>query len=270
MAISRSWQNLKDFLRKTYNREVNEWFRDEPDPLPDNSTSRKQAKRACLITSKDSQNMTLLKTLTFRYVVQRVHLVPDVYGTPIGNFDPVRKYKPQVFFEFLEDELDIEGGYSRVAGRFSYRLMDESSETISRTELTAIANRIKTEFGAGNGYIWRKGKDLASYIHKNRGYNFQLLVRSKTDAKAIITKVLSTNNEVPNWKYLSYKEADNPSETYPTVPVTKTILNKTYREPRIRPIADVRFQYAYCTIWGKSKPVILFDRSLRYLNAIVQ
>ncbi len=113
MAISRSWQNLKDFLRKTYNREVNEWFRDEPDPIPDNSTSRKQAKRACLITSRDSQNMALLKSLTFRYVVQRVHLVPDVFGTPVGNFDATRKHKPQVFLEFLEDELDIEGGYAR-------------------------------------------------------------------------------------------------------------------------------------------------------------
>ncbi len=269
MAISRSWQNLKDFLRKTYNREVNEWFRDEPDPIPDNSTSRKQAKRACLITSRDSQNMALLKSLTFRYVVQRVHLVPDVFGTPVGNFDATRKHKPQVFLEFLEDELDIEGGYARVGGRISYRLMNETSSSISNSELIIIANRIKLEFGTSNGYLWKKGKDLASYTDKENGYSLQLLVRSKTDAKELITKVLATNNQAPNWKYLSYKEADNPIETYPTLPSNQTILGKSYREPRIRPIATVRFQYAYCSIWGKPKPVILFDRSYRYLNTLV-
>lgn len=269
MAISRQWANLKSFLRKTYNREVNEWFRDEPDPLPDNSSSRKQAKRACLITPKDSQNMALLKSLTFRYVVQRVHLTPDVYGTPVGNFDSVRKYRPQIFLEFKEDELDIEGGFARVGGRISFRLMSETSETISKTELTAIANRIKTEFGLGNGFIWKKGKDLASYTDKENGYGLQLLVRNKTDAKELITKILAVNNKVPNWKYLSYKEADNPTEAYPTLPSNTRILNTSYREPRIRPIASIRFQYAYCSIWGKPKPVILFDRSLRYLNSLV-
>lgn len=269
MAVSRNWKNLKSFLRKTYNREVNEWFRDEPDPIPDNSGSRKQAKRACLILPTESQNMALLKALTFRYVVQRVHLTPDVYGVPVGNFDATRKHRPQVFLEFLEDELDIEGGYARVAGRISYRLMDETSQSISKSELTIIANRIKSEFGVGNGYLWKKGKDLASYTDKDNGFALQLLVRNKTDAKELITKVLATNSKIPNWKYLSYKEADHPTETYPTIPDRQTILNTSYREPRIRPIATIRFQYSYCSIWGKPKPVILFDRSFRYLNSLV-
>ncbi len=269
MAVSQSWRNLRDFLRRYYNKEVNEWFRDEPDPLPDNSSSRKQAKRACLIMPKDSQNIALLKTLNFRYVVQRVHLVPDVFGVPVGNLDAQRKYRPQVFFHFLEDELDKEGGYDRVRGKISYRLMDETSETISTNDLITIANRIKSEFGVNNGYIWRKGKDLATYVDTENGYGLKLLVRSKTEGKELITKILDTKNDTPNWKYLAYKEADIPTVTYPTIPPNTTILNKPYREPRIRPIADVRFQYAYCSIWGKPKPVILYDRSFRYVNTLV-
>lgn len=269
MPVSRNWRNLRDFLRKSYNREVNEWFRDIEDPLPDNSTSRKNAKRACLILPTESQNMALLKALTFRFVVQRVHLRPDVFGQPVGNVESSRKYRPQIVLEFLEDEFDVEGGYQRVDGRISYRLMDEVSETISRTELISIANRIKAEFGTGNGFIWRKGKDMASYIDRQNGYQLQLLVRNNTDAKQLITKVLETNNDTPNWKYLYYKEADNPTETYPIIPETRTILNQRYRQPRQRPIADVRFQYAYCKLSGKPNPIILFDRSFRYLNSLV-
>lgn len=270
MAVSNEWKNLRSFLRKTYNREVNEWFNDVTDPVPDNSTPRKQAKKACLIRGKDSQNMALLKSLTFRYTIQRVHLRPDVYGTPIGTINAQRKYRPQIVLEFLEDELDVASGYFRVDGRISYRLMNEDSNSITNSELTQIANRIKSEFGAINGYVWKKGKDLATYTDKEKGYQFQLLVRNKTDAKDLITSVVNTNGDIPDWGKLSYKEADNPTDAYPTIPGNQTILGQTYKKPRVRPIAEVRFQYAYCSLWGKAQPVILFDRSYRYFNALVQ
>lgn len=269
MAISNNWKNLRSFLRKTHNREVNEWFKDVTVQTPDNSTARNQAKRACLILPKESQNMALLKTLNFRYIVQKTHLRPDVFGVPIGTMDAQRKYRPQIVLEFLEDAIDVVAGYDRVDGRISFRLMDETSETITNTELIAIARRISTKFTARNGYIWKKGKDLASYIDKEKGYQFQLLVRNKADAKELVTDVLETNNDTPNWNKLSYKEADNPTGAYPTVPSSQTILGKTVKKPRIRPISEVRFQSAYCNIWGKTRPVILCDRSFRYTNVLV-
>lgn len=134
--------------------------------------------------------------------------------------------------------------------------------------MTAIATRIKTEFGINNGFVWKKGKDLASYIDKPKGYQFQLLVRNKTDAKEIITKVLNTNNDTPNWANLSYKESDEPNNAYPIIPGNVSILNQTRKKPRIRPIASVRFQYAYCSLWSKPQPVILYDRTFRYLEAL--
>lgn len=270
MAVSRNWKNLRSFLRKTYNREVNEWFNDEPDPVPDNATPRKQAKRACLILPKETQNTALIKTLTFRFVVQRVHLRPNVYGTPTGTLDSQRKYRPQIVLEFLEDEFDVEAGYDRVNGRISFRLMNETSETISNSELTTIATRIKTEFGTGNGFVWRKGKDLASYTDKLNGYQLQLLVRNKTDAKELIGKILALQNDTANWANLSYKENDEPLEAFPTIPPTQSILSKTYREPRRRPIASVRYAYSYCNLWGKPNAVILHDRSFSYINTLVQ
>ena len=120
MAVSNNWKNLRDFLRKSYNREVLSYFGDVDDPTPDNSTPRKQAKRACLILPKESQNMALLKMLTFRFTVQRVHLRPDVYGVPKGTLEAERKFKPQIVLEFLEDEIDTEFPYERVDGRISF------------------------------------------------------------------------------------------------------------------------------------------------------
>jgi hypothetical protein len=269
MVVSRNWHNLREFLRKTYNKEVNEWFRDVQDDIPDNSTSRNNAKRACLILPKESQNMALLKTLNFRYNVQRTHLRPFIYGTPIGSFDKVRRHRPQVVLEFREDDLDIEAGFSPLDGRISFRLMDEDSETLTIAKLTTIANRVKVQFGGETEYIWRKGKDLASYVDKNNGYQLQLLVRSKADAKELVEKVLACNNDTPNFKYLSYKEADAPTDAYPIAPGSLNILGEVVKQPRVRPIASVRFRYAYCSIWGKTSPVILYDRSFTYIDALV-
>jgi len=269
MAVSNEWKNQRNFLRKTHNKEVNEWFRDIDDPIPDNSTPRKQAKKACLIRASDSQNMALLKIHSFMYVVQRVQHKPNIFGVPIGTVNAQRKYRPQIVLEFLEDEFDVENTYERVEGRISFRLMNETSESISRTELRTMATKIKTEFGASNGYIWKKGKDLASYTDWDKGYQLQLYVRNKTDAKAIINKVLDIQGHTPNWSKLYYKENDDPIDAYPTVPPSINILGETKREPRIRPIASVRFQYAYCSIWGKPRPVILYDRSYRYLDTLI-
>lgn len=270
MAVSKNWQNLKSFLRKAYNKEVNEWFKDvDSSVIPDNSTARKNAKRACLILPTESQSMALMKMLAFRFTVQRVHLRPDIYGTPIGTLDAQRKYRPQVVLEFLEDEEDIEAGYARVDGRISFRLMSDDSDSITKTKLTTIATRVKEEFGETNGLIWKKGKDLASYTDKAAGYQFQLLVKNKQDAKDLITKVLKLRLHTPDWSKLSYKESDDAATAYPTIPGTQTILAKSYKKPRVRPTANVRFQYAYCSIWGKPNPVILYDRSFRYLDALV-
>lgn len=268
MAISNEWKNLRSFLRKTHNREVNEWFRDVEDAVPENTTGRKQSKRACLIRGKDSQNMALLKIHAFMYIVQRVQLRPNVFGTPTGTVQAQRKFRPQIVLEFIEDEIDAETGYGRVDGRISFRLMNETSESLTITELRALANKVELEFMASNGYVWKKGKDLCSYTDWAKGYQLQLLVRNKTDAKALITKVLDIQGHTPDWSKLNYKENDEPTEAYPTIPPNNTILGQVNREPRIRPIASVRFATAYCSIWGRPNPVILCDRSLMFRNTL--
>lgn len=270
MAVSTNWRNLRDYLRKTHNREVNEWFRDVPDEFPDNSTSRKQAKRACLILPSDSQNIALVKMINFRFIVQRVHLNPHVFAPPNGNSDPIRKHRPIIKLHFLEAENENDKDCRKVEGTISYRLINESSTTITKNKLIVIANRMKEVFGGDNTFIWEKGKVMASYTDKSNGYQFQLLVRSENNAEKLITKVLATNSDRPDWKYLSYKTPDQPEAAYPKTTENINILGKTFKKPRRRPTADVRFQYAYCHISGLSNPILLYDRSLRPLNPLVK
>lgn len=269
MPVSKNWLNLRSFLRKSYNREVNAWFADLDNEVPGNSTARQQAKRACLILPKESQNMASIKMEVFRYVVQRTHLKPDIYGTPIGNMDAQRKYRPQIVLFFKQDLEESNLNKSPVQAQISYRLMNKTSETITTALLTSIAKKIKDEFGGTTEFIWRRGKDLATYTDKANGYQFTLLVRNKTDAKNIISKVLNTNSDIPKWEHLRYQEADVPNEAFPASRGRMTILNQVIEEPVRRPISNVRFQYAYCSLWGKGKPVTLYDKSFRYFDALV-
>ena len=146
--------------------------------------------------------------------------------------------------------------------------MNESSTTITKTELTSLANRIQLEFASGNGYVWKKGRDMATYQDKNNGYDFRILTISKTEAKELITKVLDTNQDVPNWEYLQYKETDDSLGAYPSNPGSHIILGETRKKPRKRPVANVRFQYATADVWGLTTPIVLCDRSFRFIETL--
>lgn len=269
MTVSNDWRNQRSFLIRTFNPEVREWFRDVEDAVPDNSTSRGQALRACLILNNESQSRALIKMQTFYNVIQRSHLRPDVYGTPIGNFDAIRRYRPQIGLYFREDELDLEPGFAPVEGRISFRLMNETSETITRSELTTIANRVRTEFAANRGFVWRKGKDLATYTDPDRGFGLKLLVRTQTEGEQLARRVLDLTNTNFEARKFNYKQNSAPTQAFPTLPPNQTILGRVTREPRRRPIASVRFQYAYCNLHGATEPTILIDRSFRFRNTLV-
>lgn len=266
------FEHLQSLVKQVHNREVRDAFSDlgGEEWLPDISTPRASLRHGCTI--KDDDNIATINMrmwLYFLHLRRAKDLQPTIIGNIVGNFDPQRKYRPQLGFYFKEDEGDVEDGYDPVEGTITFRLMSETTETLTKARLRTIAQKIKTEFDVSNGFIWRKGKDLASYVDKKNGFQFQLLVRNKTDAKELIGKLLDCVAKTPNWKYLSYKESDEPTSTFPTIPSNQTILGEVYKEPRRRPIASVRFQYAYCKVWGRPTPVILFDRSFAHLNALV-
>lgn len=258
------WEHLQSTLIFTYNREVFQEFRDinsgaEEDDI---NTPRASLRTACMIRDDDSAVMCAIRMMLFYFSLRKAQdLQTPIYGIPTPSFQEARKFKPQVQLSFQEDHRDIEPGYTPVTGEISFRLMSESSQTLTESEARVIANKVKTLFGGQSAFVWRKGKVMCSYTDRAKGYQLQLLCRDKSEGKRVIEQVLDIQNHSPDWKFLNVSENENAVGRYPTIPPRETVLGRSRRMPRSRPIADVRFQYAVMHVHGISNPVVLYDRS---------
>lgn len=265
MAVSRNWANLRSFLRKTHNREVNEWFRDVDDPTPDNSTSRKQAKRACLVLPGESQNMALIKTLTFRYIVQQVHLKPDVYGIMAEPYQEQVVFRPQIHLFFKQDSQAVVSGRRAMEGQISFRLVNETSSTITETKARQWALKIKNEFALNNGYVWKKGKIKLVCKDAENGLNLGILALNELEGIELIKKVYDLIGGTYNEDLVREVTPKRDSETNPTG--TELVFGKQRKKQRWRPVGNIRFQYALLTVRGMQHRIALVDRTRRFLDA---
>ena len=256
-------EHFQSVIRRVYNDDVRDWFRDlggdEWDP--DIQTSRGSMRLACTHDDADSLLMTVGRMNLFDNVVRRFNTQFPSAAESDKPHRVLREGKPRITLYFWEDMGDVEPGYNPVRAKISFRLMDQSATTISQAELATYAQRIKSGFATGPGYVWRKGKVMVSYTHWELGYQLQLLCRDKSEGRRVIGDVLDLQGHIPNWAYMNTTENEEPFESYPTLPGTERILGETVRLPRRRPIADVRFQYALLTIEALNKSVTLCDRT---------
>ena len=263
------WEHLQHVIRRAHNSTVRDFFSSQADN--DIDTPKGAAKHACLMKDDDTSNMTIIRLWLFWVICRKMRdNFEPYYGVPIASFDAEVKYRPQITCFFLEDVNDVEPGYRPVEGQLSIRLMNETSSTLTDNNLQQLANRINTEFGQGNGFVWRKGKNLYTYVDKANGHRFKILARSQNDAIEIINKLLDIVQNTYNSSYLRINEASDSASAFPTNPSNQTILGKTYKEPRKRPLAEVRFMYASIKIHGLPKPIILVDKSGYWNEAIIR
>jgi len=261
------WQST---ILRVHNRIVRDEFSDITGDDLDLAVPRSSFRWACLLKDNDTADLMIQRFLLFYFTLRKAQdLQQPFYGIPLDDLQASRKFKPQVTLYFKEDDDDVEENLRPMWGEISFRLMNESSTTITKTELNTLANKIKTVFGAANGYIWKKGRKLFSYTEKEKGYQLQLLCRDEATAKELINKVLNLQSHTPDWKFLKSNIADDENESFPYNPGNHTILGKSRKKPRQRPMVDVRFQYATVTIWGLNKPIALYDRSFTFLDALV-
>lgn len=262
-------ETLQSIIRKWQNRELREYFSDygvDESWDPDLTTPRGQLAHALRHDDEDPYLVTLLKCWFFEHIKGQAYRVP-YYGIPVSSFQESRKFMPQIKLVFREDLEDVEPGYPPVEGEITFRLMGATDITKSQAEV--FATRVKLAFGAGGaGYLWRKGKDMATYTDWAKGYQLQILTRSEAEAREVITKVLDIQNDAPNWAKLNYSENAAPAEAYPTIPDRELIYGELRRLPRKRPVADCRFQYALLHLHGVAAPIVLYDRSYTYAAAL--
>jgi len=265
------WEHFQTVLMQVQNRIVRNEFSDvgDDDWEEEIITPRASLRVASTMRDDDSAILSLLKLMFFYVVLRKARdMHPAMYVHPVTSYQQLFRLKPQVTLYFAEDSVDVEPGYDPIDGEMSFRMMHETATTVTMAEVQAIANRIKTLFSSGNGFVWRKGKISGAYTDHENGYMLRVLGRDRTEVKRVIEQFLDINNHSPQWKRLKWNENDEPSVAYPTIPPTQMVLGKPKKLPRYRPIADVRFRYAVMHLHGGGNPIVLVDRTDHYENVI--
>lgn len=259
------WENLQDLVRLDHNKAVNTYFKNQQDN--DISTPKARLKHTCLIKDEDTAIMTLMRMWLFEVTVGHAQAIQrPVYGIPVQEYESDRKFKPQIKLCFLEPwdkEVHADGTHQR-EGEITFRLMDETSESINRTKAEQLAKTIKNTF-AKPLFVWEKGWYKATYVDDKHGYDLRLFVKNKTEAQKIIKQVLSIQNHTYNKDYFQYIEHER---SYPVEPGTHRVYGKLIKKPRQRPRVDVKFRYAQLLIHGRQKAVNLVAVGGRLKNVI--
>jgi hypothetical protein len=266
-------EHLQDVVMITQNKIVRDEFNDLGDENWDDeiTTPRGSLRVACTHQDADSVDMTLIRLWLFYGVLRKAKdFHPNIYGIPSTSFQETNKMHPQIHLYFEEKSTEAAAGYTPLRSQVSFRLMNETTDTLTKAEAIVLANKIKTLFYAGTPFFWKRGKELASYIDQEKGYYFQILVFNETEAKKVIEQVLDIRGHSPNWKLLNLKKNSEPTTTYPTTTPPKLIMGKSYKQPRRRPIGTVRFISAVLVLHGKPNPVVLFDPNNLYTAALVR
>ncbi len=264
MAISKEWNLIRDWLRKTYNKDVHEYFKDLPaDADPDNTTGRSSTKAACLIGARDSQGIAAQKQENFRRLKEKagVNECPpshDYQRIPGIAFSGI----PQIQLWFLEKYSTAKAG-----GRanhpqeslVSFRINDDwSSDIPART----IALKIRNKFARPIFKIESGGLKV-TYLDKQKGYDFRLLVLNKDEAKRVIEAVMDLNGHSPQWKLLKTHDSDESSIT----PERVRVVGETITINSVRPKTEVYFRYAIAKVPPRIEEIPLVDTTWLYPKA---
>lgn len=255
---------FQQFCLKHVNRKVKEYFKDIDD-IPftdeiDTNNTRLVCRTVCTHKDIDPISLTVGRLVAFSLIVRDPTEEIPIYGIPVQSFQETKEYYPQVTLMFREKTASANARNTYpTRAEVSFRILDNN---FTEANARSLAVKIKNIF-ATPPVSFKKGRTKVSYSDQKKGYHFIMAVNSETEAREIITKVLSLNNDTPDWEKLSNSESGyNFSATK-----TKTILSKTVIMPKRRPIADVYFTHAELKIYGLSRPKILVDTLGRFRDA---
>lgn len=249
------FEHLQNLVLKEHNKAVRSWFKNQPDD--DISTPKAGLKHACIIKDSDSASMVQMRQWLFEVTVGRTQAIQTpIYGVPVQELQSVVKYKPQVKLYFKEpyDEEVHKDGTHQLSGEITFRLMNETSETMNYTKASVLARDIKRELTKPEVFTWEKGWFKCTYQDETNGYDFRLLVKSQAEGERVIKKIISIQSHAYNSDYFQFIEH---KRTYPAVPGTHRVYGRTVRKFRERPRVSVKFRYAQLLIHGQMNPVNL-------------
>lgn len=261
------WENLQDLVRKDHNKAVRNYFKNQPDN--NISTPKARLKHTCLIKDKDTAIMTLMRMWLFEITVGRAQSIQaPVYSTIELDELAGVKFKPQVqlFFQESQTASTYDPEYYPIKGEISFRLMDETSASMTRKKAESLALNIKKKF-ANPLFVWEKGWYYCSYRDLERGYQLKLLVKNKAEGEKVVKRVLEIQGHTFDADFFQFSEHER---TYSPVPSTSEIYGKTRKNKRVRPRADVKFRHAKLLIYGLNNAINLVDAGGRLRSVIIR
>lgn len=197
------------------------------------------------------------------------------YSVPVLAFQNHYEFHPQVTLVFkqtmaeanpsMTSTTDPDDIKEPVDGEISYRLVNETHETMTESKALLLAQKIKSKF-AIPVCQWTKGVTNYTYWHDVKGYRFRIAASTEAMAKTLIEMTLDLAGEAPDWDLL---REHIPKKTFPVKPLKKTIYGTLRRPPRRRPVETVRFKYAELHVWGVPRAITLVDLTGRRPSPLV-
>jgi hypothetical protein len=272
MPIASPWKHLQDVLIKIQNRVVRDDFNDiGDDNWQENlNTPRDSLRSACILKKTDSSILTLLRLWLFYICLRKAQdLQAPIFGVPIESYQEEVKYKPQIKLYFCQDKNAVPDSFMPIQSEITFRLINESSTSISEAEARSLGLEIKNIFStAGSGFVWTKGKFKVTYFDPDHGYDFRINASSKAEGEQLIKKFLQIKNHAFVEDKLNVVTPNRDSLNNPTAFVT--IMGKQHRAHRWRPVANVRFRWASLHIHAQRRPIILCDITGTFIDALVK
>lgn len=269
MALPESFsefEHLQNVVRRVHNRAVRQFFKNQADN--DISTPKASLKHACTIKDDDTQALMLQRQWLFEVTAGHAQsLAPEIYGIPVAEYQRDVRFRPQVKLYFKQPRIEIDPnsqGSRQGKGEITFRLMDESSSTITRAKAERLARDIKRELGTPLER-WEKGRFKCTYKDVENGYDLRILANSRAEGLRIIKKVIAIQGH--SYDEQSFQFIDN-NLPIVTNPGTHRVYGRTVKKPIKRPNISVRFLSAQLLIYGKHKPVNLVSHGTRLRSVI--
>nr|WP_293110575.1 hypothetical protein [Okeania sp. SIO2F4] len=139
---------------------------------------------------------------------------------------------------------------------------NSSMEKLTWNDIRQLQQKIYQIFvlpNGGDGFVWKKGKEIVNYNDNNAGYQNNIVCRDQEEGRRVIEALLAVQNKTLDETKLRPGKPYNAALAYPTIPPTQTVLGKQKRMPRRRPIADVRFTRAVLLLQFYPGPISLID-----------
>ena len=249
-------ETFQSFCRRYVNKAVRNHFRDVAGTTIDSlslSVPREAIKRVCLHEDKDPLLLTIARLLIW-WVEARGLMEEFIYGIPASNLHESVRFKPQIKLFWRETAED-----AKLAERYPIRAqytVRYRGDYASRADLERLKTKLTRIFNTSKPHSFTKGREKFSYRDKEKGYEFIITAQNETEAKDVINKLLSIQDDAPLNEALltrSIKEKNwNARETV-------RVAGEVFTKPKERPIGKVHFTHAELAVHGMAKDKTLIS-----------